>query len=136
MSSHPCWKHLIHSPAKWQFSFPTESGPNTTHIHNQLTLESKQITVHLVNYRQNILLFWWNGFSPHNCILRLYFYVFMSRVCFFFNRRFDHIEGVFLKNDLQILFLYWINGKRAFFPSHYSLQGVHSTKWSSDWATG
>lgn len=58
-SNHPCWKHLIHSLVKWRSSFPTASGPNTTHTRIRLTLESKQVTVHLLNYRQKCNLFYY-----------------------------------------------------------------------------
>lgn len=45
-SSHPCWKRPVRNLAKRQSSFPTKSGPDTTHIRTQQTLKAKQTTAH------------------------------------------------------------------------------------------
>lgn len=98
MSNRPCWKHPIHSLAKWQSSSPTESGPNTTHIHILLTLESEQIMVHFPNHRQKCNLFYYLDKTAFftDVLWRPYFHLLVSSL-FFYMRRFDHIKGGFWK---------------------------------------
>lgn len=116
MSSHPCWMHPIHSPAEWQSSFPTESGPNTTHTHIQLTLESKQITAHLSNYWGKCNLFsylektaffasvFWDCISTY--LWAVYFLIWEDLTIY-----------KILKNWSPNIIFYWFNRKWVFsFP--------------------
>lgn len=117
MSNRPYWKHPVRSLAKWQSSSPTESGPNMTHIRIPLTLESEQIMVHLPSHRQKCNLFYYLDKTAFftDVLWRSYFHLFVKRVYFLYEKIWSYKRWFLKKNDLQILFLYWLNRKLVFF---------------------